>query len=301
MNRYLFVLSFIALVFWNAPSAYAQNDPGPMAPPPRFEVKRIPAEPHPGPPPIPEAEIIARFSVNESVMKKEYDAYNFTQQIRVEELSNPGGKFMVTGEVYSRSNGERFLRITKEAESNLKVTNFSLEDVKTIASLPLFFLTPEEIANYDFKYAGQDQLDQINTYVFQVKPKRLSRTRRLFEGAVWVDDQDFVIVKSFGKFVSEIAGNGTKLPFTMFETFRENFQDKYWLPTYTRSDDYIQGSDSSELHLHLVIRNTEFKLNGSGATAETTAPPATAAPVSSAPAETPPKSGAPPKKPVGPS
>jgi hypothetical protein len=301
MNRYLLLLLSVCFGFAIAPSLRAQSDPGPMAPPPKFEVKRIPAEPHPGPPPIPEAEIILRFSANESVMKKEYDAYNFTQQIRVEELSNPGGKFTVTGEVYSRPNGDRFLRITKEPESNLKVTNFSLEDVKTIASLPLFFLTPEEIANYDFKYAGQDQLDQINTYVFQVKPKRLSRTRRLFEGAVWIDDHDFVIVKSFGKFVSEIAGNGTKLPFSMFETFRENFQEKYWLPTYTRSDDYIQGSDNSELHLHLVIRNTEFKLNGPSATAETTAPPATAAPVPPAPPETPPKSGAPPRNPPGPS
>lgn len=300
MNRFLSLVVLSALGFLTAPLAHAQNDPGPMAPPPKFEVKRIPAEPHPGPPPIPEAEIIRRFSANEAVMKKQYDAYNFTQQIRVEELSNPGGKFTVTGEVYSRPNGDRFLRITKQPESNLKVMNFSLEDVNTIASLPLFYLTPEEIANYNFKYAGQDQLDQINTYVFQVTPKRLSRTRRLFDGAVWVDDKDFVIVKSFGRFVSEISGNGTKLPFTMFETFRENFQDKYWLPTYTRSDDYIQGSDNSELHLHLVIRDTEFKLNGSSATAETSSPPATTMPATSPPIETPSKSGAPPKNPPGP-
>jgi hypothetical protein len=289
MKSLFLLLIFCALGFLSTPSVRAQNDPGPMAPPPKFDVKRIPAEPHPGPPPIPEAEIIQKFSANEVVMKKEYDAYNFTQMIRVEELSNPGGKFTVTGEVYSKPNGDRFLRITKEPESNLKIMNFSLEDVKTIASLPLFYLTPDEIGNYNFKYAGQDKLDQINTYVFQVTPKRLSRTRRLFEGAVWVDDQELVIVKSFGKFVSEIAGNGTKLPFTMFETFRENFQDKYWLPTYTRSDDYIQGSDKSELHLHMVIRDTDFKLNGSSATAEAAAPAATTAPATSPPAVTPSK------------
>jgi hypothetical protein len=286
------VLLLLMLGSWLAPFAYAQDDPGPMAPPPKFEVKRIPAEPHPGPPPIPEAEIIARFSTNEVVMKKQYDAYNFKQQIRVEEQSGRGGKFMVSGEVYTRPDGDRYLRITKEPESNLKATNFSLEDVKTIASLPLFFLTPDEIANYNFKYAGEDKLDQINTYVFQVSPKRLSRTRRLFEGAVWVEDHDLVIVKSFGKFVSEIAGNGTKLPFTMFETFRENFQDKYWLPTYTRSDDYIQNTDNSELHLHLVIRNTEFKLNSPPAAA---ASPAATAPAAPLPGETVPKAGTPPR------
>jgi hypothetical protein len=256
-------------------SVRAQEDRGPMAPPPKFEVKRISAEPHPGPPPIPEAEIISRFSANEIVMKAQYDAYSFKEAIRVEELTDPGGKFSVSGEVYSRPNGERYLRITTQPESNLKLTNFTLEDIKTIATLPLFVLTSDEIKYYDFKYAGQDKLDQINTYVFQVKPKQLSRTRRLFEGVIWVDDQDFVIVKSFGKFVSEYAGPGTKLPFTMFETFRENFQDKYWLPTYTRSDDYSEDEQKNEMHLRLVIRDTDFKL---------TAPPnpASATPAASA-------------------
>jgi hypothetical protein len=262
--------ALVTLVLLAALATSAQDAQGPMAPPPKFEVKRISADPHPGPPPIPEAEIIKRFAANEVVMQKQYDAYNYMQMIRVEELTDPGGKFTVTGEVYTRPDGQRYLRITKKPESNLKVSDFALEDVKAIAALPLFVLTLDEIPNYTFKYAGQDKLDQINTYVFQVKPKQLSRTRRLFDGVIWVDDQDFVIVKSFGKFVSEIAGNGTKLPFTMFETFRENFQNKYWLPTYTRSDDYLQGADNAEQHLRLVIRATDFKLNTSPAP---TAPP----------------------------
>ncbi len=266
--------TIVALILVSALSAPAQDTQGPMTPPPKFEVKRISADPRPGPPPVPEAEIIKRFAANEVVMQKQYDAYNFTQMIRVEELTDPGGKFTVTGEVYTRPDGQRYLRITKQPESNLKISDFTLEDVKAIATLPLFVLTSDEIANYTFKYAGQDKLDQINTYVFQVKPKQLSRTRRLFDGVIWVDDQDFVIVKSFGKFVSEIAGNGTKLPFTMFETFRENFQDKYWLPTYTRSDDYLQDADNAEQHLRLVIRDTDFKLN---------APPAAAVPAPSLP------------------
>ncbi len=266
--------TLVALILVSALSAPAQDTQGPMTPPPKFEVKRISADPRPGPPPVPEAEIIKRFAANEVVMQKQYDAYNFTQMIRVEELTDPGGKFTVTGEVYTRPDGQRYLRITKQPESNLKISDFTLEDVKAIATLPLFVLTSDEIANYTFKYAGQDKLDQINTYVFQVKPKQLSRTRRLFDGVIWVDDQDFVIVKSFGKFVSEIAGNGTQLPFTMFETFRENFQDKYWLPTYTRSDDYLQGADNAEQHLRLVIRDTDFKLN---------APPAAAVPAPSLP------------------
>jgi hypothetical protein len=263
IKRFLALSLWARLVLGAAASLAAQDGQGPMAPPPKFEVKRISADPHPGPPPVPEAEIIKRFAANEVVMQKQYDTYNYTQMIRVEELTDPGGKFTVTGQVYTRPDGTRYLRITQEPESNLKIFDFVLEDVKTIATLPLFVLTTDEIENYTLKYAGQDKLDQINTYVFQVKPKQLSRTKRLFDGVIWVDEQDFVIVKSFGKLVSEISGNGTKLPFTMFETFRENFQNKYWLPTYTRSDDYLPGTDNTEQHLRLVIRDTDFRLNGS--------------------------------------
>jgi hypothetical protein len=86
-------------------------------------------------------------------------------------------------------------------------------------------------------------------------------------------------VKSYGKLVSEISGNGTSLPFTMFETYRENFQGKYWLPTYTRSDDFVKGPDDEELPLRLVIRSTDFKPHNQaeeGAVAAPSAAPVTA-------------------------
>jgi len=198
-------------------------------------------------------------------MKKVYDTYDFTQSIRMDELTDPGGKFSVTGEVYTKADGLRYLRVTKPAESSLKLMHFSLEDVRVIASMPEFPLTTEEIENYTFKYAGQEKLDQLITYIFQVKPKTLSRKKRYFEGVIWIDDHDFAIVKSYGKYVSELEGNGTALPFTMFETYRENFQSKYWLPTYTRSDDYYKSEGNDELPLRLVVHSTDFKLRATAA------------------------------------
>ncbi|MGA2900540.1 MAG: hypothetical protein ABSF40_09970 [Candidatus Acidiferrales bacterium] len=277
-RRFSFIVLSTLLLFFAA-SARAQDSTGPLAPPPKYEVKRLPSEPHPGPPPVPEQEIIQKLAANEDVMKQKYETYDFTQTIRIEEMADPGGKFSVTGEVYTRPDGQRYMRVDKQPESDLKVEHFSLEDARTIASLPLFALTSREIGNYNFKYAGQEKLDQLTTYVFQVKPKLLSRKQRFFEGVIWVDDHDFAIVKSYGKFVSEISGNGTSLPFTMFETYRENFQGKYWLPTYTRSDDYVKGPNDEELPLRLVMRSTEFKLHDQpeeGAVAAPSAAPATA-------------------------
>jgi hypothetical protein len=265
----------IAALLCNASALHAQ-DPGPQSPPPTFKVERIPAEPHPGPPPLPVEEIIHRCTVNEDVMKKAYDTYDFTQSIRLDELSDPGGKFSVTGEVYTKADGQRYMRVTKPAESTLKLMHFSLEDVRVIAAMPEFPLTAAEIENYNFKYAGQEKLDQLNTYIFQVKPKTLSRKKRYFEGVIWIDDHDFAIVKSYGKFVSELEGNGTALPFTMFETYRENFQGKYWLPTYTRSDDYLKSEGNEDMPLRLVVRSTDFKVHTAAAdpSGATAAPPA---------------------------
>jgi hypothetical protein len=266
-------IGMAALLFYVG--ALQAQDAGPQAPPPTFKVERIPAEPHPGPPPLPVDEIIHKFAVNEDVMKKVYGTYDFTQSIRLDELTDPGGKFSVTGEVYTKADGLRYMRVTQPAESSLKLMHFSLEDVRVIASMPEFPLTTEEIGNYNFKYAGQEKLDQLITYIFQVKPKTLSRKKRYFEGVIWIDDHDFAIVKSYGKYVSELEGNGTALPFTMFETYRENFQGKYWLPTYTRSDDYFKNEGNDELPVRLVVHSTDFKLRAAaGPDGAATAPPA---------------------------
>jgi hypothetical protein len=250
-----------------------------MAPPPKFEVNRIPSVPHPGPPPIPEQEIIQKLAANEDLMKKVYSTYNFTQTIRIEELGDPGGKLTATGEAYTKPNGQRYWRITKPLSSDLKSTTFSVEDIGTIVSLPMFALTTAEIEKYNFLYVGQDKLDELNTYVFQVKPKQLNRMQRFFDGVIWIDDHDLAIVKTYGKLVSELAGNGTKLPFSMFETYRENFQEKYWLPTYTNSDDYQPDANNDQLHLRLVIRSADFKLSPPSSAAPPESPEPTKAPV----------------------
>jgi len=263
-----------------APSAWAQdqdNRLGPMAPPPTFKVNRIPSVPHPGPPPIPEQQIIQTFAAKEDAAQKAYDTYRFTETLRIEELMDPGGKFTAVGESYVKPDGMRYWRVTNPPQSSLKLTTYTLEDVRTMMSIPLFFLTSDQIAKYNLTYVGQQKLDELNTYIFQVKPKELSRKQKLFDGIVYIDDHDLAIVECFGKFVSEwTGGSGDKLPFSMYEIYRENFQEKYWLPTYISSDDY-SGSLDSQLHLRLVIRSTDFKVDTPSSTPVAT--PAAAPPV----------------------
>jgi hypothetical protein len=266
--------------------------PGPIAPPPKFEVKRMPEE-IPEAPAIPTDEIIRRFTANEDKLKDAYDHLAFTQALRVQELSTPGGEYNVKGEVYTKPDGQRFERFPSPAQSTLKVTSLTLQDVKILSSVPNFVLTTKELANYSLQYLGKEKLDELNTYIFRVKPKHVERMRRFFDGVVWVDDRDFVVVKSSGKFVSEIADDGTGLPFHMFDMYRENVDGKHWLPTYVGSDDFVKVKDHPDIHLRLVIRTSDFKPEtapaaGAGADA---APDSTTTGTPASPAATP----APPK------
>ncbi len=254
-----------------ASAALAQNT-GPLPPPPKFEVKRIPAVPHPGPPPIPVDTIIQKFAANEDAEKKIYDGDDFVQDVRIEELSNPGGSFEVIGQMYTRPDGKRYWRVLRPIQSTLKLTSFTMDDVQDIVSQPLFFLTSDQIQYYDFLYAGQTQLDQLAPYVFQVKPKQISPKRVFFRGVIYVDNVDLAVVESYGKFVGEFYENNSKLPFDMYDIYYQNLQGHYWLPTYISSDAYLTQKDGSELHLRLVVRSSEFKAAASSTVAPSPAP-----------------------------
>jgi hypothetical protein len=66
------------------------------------------------------------------------------------------------------------------------------------------------------------------------------------------------------------------MPFTIFETYRENVDGKYWLPNYMRSDDTLNLKDVN-VQVRLVIKWTDYKLLPA-ATAAPTLPVAPAKP-----------------------
>jgi hypothetical protein len=67
-----------------------------------------------------------------------------------------------------------------------------------------------------------------------------------------------------------------EMPFSIFETYRENVDGKYWFPNYSRSDDTL-NLKGQEIPVRLVIKWTEFK----------PLPAASPAPAPSAPAVSP--------------
>ena len=82
---------------------------------------------------------------------------------------------------------------------SLKHIMLTPEDTQDLRDVQPFVLTTDEIGLYNIHYLGREKLDEIGCYTFSVKPKKMEKGKRYFEGQIWVDDRDLQIVKTYGK------------------------------------------------------------------------------------------------------
>jgi hypothetical protein len=263
LKPHTFVLAAVFIVCAALPAA-AQTRPGPIPPPANAPPPvAIAAEPKPDPPPIPVAEIIKRFSENEDAMVKAHPAYGYHKVVRVEELDDngkPAGTFQFTTELTQLPDGRTYERELKHPETSLNVLNLEPEALSPLLKIPPLPFTSAQLVHYDVHYVGTQQLDELNTYIFRVEPKQVERQRAYFKGVIWVDDQDFVIVKTLGHWVTELGEISTdNFPFKFFDTYRENVQGKIWFPSYLRSDDSV-NTKHGLVHVRLIVRWEDYKL-----------------------------------------
>ena len=116
-------------------------------------------------------------------------------------------------------------------------------------------LTTNELPKYIIRYVGREQVDEITTYVFAVKPKKLESGQRYFEGEVWVDDHDLQIVKSYGRGVGQRKGDNQ---YGKFETYREQIDGKYWFPTYTLANATLHFKENDQ-RMRMNVKYQDYK------------------------------------------
>src|ERR1700674_733651 len=252
--------------------AHAQ-EAGPMTPTPRATLPvPIPVN-KPEPPPIPPEEIIRRFAAKEDEMLRASMSYGFQKSVRLEEIgpdNKVAGQVEIVTQQFVAPDGRHYEKPVRRSASTLKYLQVERGDSDLIASTPLFPLTTSQIPKYEITFQGKQPLDELSAYIFAVKPRALDRAHAYFSGVVWVDEQDMVIVKTIGKWVME-TGDVTSpmLPFTVFETYRQQVGKNLWFPSYSRSDETIPV-DKITLPIRVVIRWTDYTPAGS---APPTAPP----------------------------
>jgi hypothetical protein len=206
-------------------------------------------------------EIIQRFARKESEFRQVWQQYTYSQHIVFQVLTRTGRvreQREMTIEIFFTSDGERQHRIVDD-RGRLESVRLTREDLDDALNLQPFALTTEDLPQYEIKYRGEEQVDELNCYVFDVKPKRIRRGRRYFRGRIWVDDLDLQIVMTKGKAVPDLGNN----KFPAFETLRQQIDGEYWFPTWSEADDILVFGGgfrrSRRVHVRELITYSNFK------------------------------------------
>ena len=206
-------------------------------------------------------QIIQRFAAKEKEFSAARENYIFRQSVKVQTLdgSTVDGEYQMVVDVGFDDKGRRAENVIFAPQSSLRRISMSPEDFSDLENRIPFALTSDEIHQYNIGYMGQQRVDELDTYVFDVSPKALEKGKRYFEGRIWVDSQDFQIVKTFGKSVPDIRKKkGDENLFPKFTTYREQIDGKYWFPTYTRADDDLKFS-SGDVRMRMIVKYTNYQ------------------------------------------
>jgi hypothetical protein len=86
--------------------------------------------------------------------------------------------------------------------------------------------------HYKFTYAGQEFLGEVRCVIFDVDPLPGAGKGR-FAGRIWVEDQDYHIVRFNGAF----TGSSASSFYFNFDSWRSNSAKNEWLPSFVYSEE----------------------------------------------------------------
>src|SRR5438067_355021 len=205
-------------------------------------------------------DIIRKFTAKETEFRRALNSYAFKRDALIQELGMGGqvvGEYHRVSDFTFDDHGARFEKIGFFPMPSIQGFSVTNEDLEDLGGVNPFALEGAQAAQYNFKYAGKERIDELDLYVFDVGPKVMPDPKskeRVFVGRIWVDDHDLQIVKAKGK-----AGPETKKnKFPTVETYREQIDGKYWFPTYVYADDDIVFDNGTDFRIRMRVKYTDF-------------------------------------------
>jgi hypothetical protein len=206
-------------------------------------------------------QIIEKFAAKEREFSQARALYTWRQTLKVQTLEGDAvdGEYqLITDELFD-DNGRRVQKVVYAPQPTLKRILLTPNDLKDFERGYPFVLTTEELPSYNITYVGQQRVDELDTYVFDIAPKKVEKEKRHFEGRIWVDNRDLQIVKTKGK-MPDVRGKQEDLS-PPFETYREQIDGKYWFPTYTRAEGTLQFK-GGEVQVRQIIKYQNYRRYG---------------------------------------
>ncbi len=219
-------------------------------------------------------QVIEQAATNEAAFKAARTHYTYKQEISIQTLRAVGvpGNYVTDGEYRQVANvsydhgGHRLEQVVFAPQSTLQRVTLTPEDFDDIYTFATYVILPPETSKYAFIYVGRQHIDDLEAYVFDVAPRDIVPKHRYFQGRIWIDHQDLAIVKTCGKAVPDtIPSPGKKKKkknvqdniHATYVTYREQFDNSYWFPTYTRSDDIFRFGNQ-EIRTHTLVKYSSY-------------------------------------------
>ncbi len=215
--------------------------------------------------------IVRKFSENEFNFRQALGIYAFNRDAQVQTIGMGGqatGVFTRNSYMTFKEDGTRYEKIIYAPISTLRGLEVSPEDIENLGGINPFAIEPKSLSNYSFAFVGKEKIDELDLFVFDVTPKVLPNPKKsndkFFSGRIWVDDRDFMIVKSKGKALPEGKDmNGIEQRFPVVETWRENVDGKYWFPSLSFADDELVFSNGQVAHLKMKVKYYNYRVGRS--------------------------------------
>ena len=213
----------------------------------------------------PPANLIKRVAAVETAAQQAQSNYTYRQSVAVEELDNHGsvvGQYRELRDIIfspTEKRTEQFIGSPMKTLKNLKLTD---EDFRDIREIQPFLLTTEQAFMYESRFRGEENMDGVDCYVLQIRPRQILDGQRLFDGNIWVDKHDFSVVRSEGQAVPQIITTKSENLFPHFTTIRQKIDGEYRFPVTTYANDTLYFRSGAQ-RIRLMIRYSEYKKFGS--------------------------------------
>jgi hypothetical protein len=213
-------------------------------------------------------EIVKKFGERESDFAKARQEYTFRQTVKINTIDmdtgKPNGEYQTVTDVVFGDKGERTEHVVFAPANTLVDIMLTEADIDDIVKRLPFVLTTPELPQYDLTYLGRQKVDDIDTYVFDCKPKELVKGKRYFQGKVWVDQQQYEIVLINGKAVPDNLHPGHEDLSPPYTTYYQEVDSGYWFPVYTKADGILhfpggKGYLAQDAHLRYVVKYEDYK------------------------------------------
>jgi hypothetical protein len=219
-----------------------------------------------GPPP----DLARRVARRATETRQARDHYTYRQSVIVEELGPRGaraGEYREVREVIFSPQQERIEQLVGKPFENLKRLKLTEEDFRDIREVQPFLFDSEQLWAYETRFKGEENVDGVDCYILQVRPRQILAGQRLFDGLLWVSTEDYSIVRTQGKAVPEIRGTGPgeENLFPAFTTLWGEVEGNYRFPVHTHADDVLDFRVGPQ-RIRLTIRYTNYQRFGAEST-----------------------------------